>query len=111
LERELQLAYREVEAIRRTLSGTASSIPQSKLSVKSLGELIDDFNGSENTFENWKRQVELVIATYEIDNNAAKILISTKLKGKALRWFHSKPEYITMDLNLLLTEMKTMFDQ
>jgi len=51
LERELQLAYREAEAIRRTPSGTASSISQSKLSVKSLGELIDNFNGSENTFE------------------------------------------------------------
>jgi len=50
-----------------------------------VGELIDDFNGSENTFEKWKRQIELVIAMYKLDNNAAKILISTKLKGKALR--------------------------
>jgi len=68
-----------------TVSDTASSNSQSKLSVKLLGELIDDFKGSENIFKKWKRQVELVIATYELNNNAVKILISTKLKGKTLR--------------------------
>lgn len=48
---------------------------------------------------------------YDLDDNSTKLLIGVKVKGKAATWLHSKTEYIDMDVDSLLTEMKKMFDQ
>lgn len=52
----------------------------------------------------------LVKDTYQLDDNSARTLISAKLKGKALSWFHSKPEHLTLNIEALLHEMEQMFD-
>lgn len=33
-----------------------------------------------------------------------------RLKGKALTWFHSRPEYLELNVDEILVEMKKMFD-
>ena len=71
---------------------------------------MSEFNGSDKDFSDWEKQVLLLSATYELDDNCAKILISSKLKGNALEWFHSKSEHIEMSMDNLLTEMRRMFD-
>ena len=38
------------------------------------------------------------------------MLLSARLKGKALEWFHSQPENLESSLEDLLKEMKVMFD-
>lgn len=47
-------------------------------------------------------QVEVLINVYKIDDNSKKVIICSKLKAKALRWFHSKVEHIQMDVENLL---------
>jgi len=48
------------------------------------------------------------MTTYELQDNLAKILIESRLKGRA-EWFCSRPEYIEMSANGLLLAMKAMF--
>ena len=38
-----------------------------------------------------------------------KLLIGSRLKGNALEWLHSKPEYVSMPLDELLGNLREMF--
>jgi len=78
--------------------------------ITALGDLLSDFMGAEDTFVNWHRQLKLVRTTYNLDDNSTRILISMKLKKRALQWFHSKPEHLEVSVNELLDHMKRMFD-
>lgn len=55
----------------------------------------------------WGRQVRLLQTIYVLEDDIKIILIASKLKGKALSWFHSKPEHIKMAVDELLAEIKT----
>lgn len=55
-------------------------------------------------------KVDFLQETYNLDDNATRVLITLRLKGKALSWFHSKPEHIRLSATNLLEEMKRMFD-
>ncbi|KYN00237.1 ATP-dependent RNA helicase glh-2 [Cyphomyrmex costatus] len=46
---------------------------------------------------------------YDLDDNSTKLLIGSKVKGKATIWLHSKAEFIELDAESLLEEMKRMF--
>jgi len=46
-----------------------------------------------------------------VDDAIMKIIISSKLKGKADRWFRSRSEHTEMTLDALLSAMKDGFDQ
>ncbi|XP_043282371.1 uncharacterized protein [Venturia canescens] len=109
MQRELELARRELELLRRGNS-PASVEGQSKVNIKSLSDLISEFNGTQNTFSNWVKQLQLLKNSYDLDDHSSRILVGSRLKGKALDWFHSKPEHIEMSLDQLLEEMRTMFD-
>lgn len=39
-----------------------------------------------------------------------RALISNKLKGKALKWLHSRPDLMTLPIANLLTDMKSLFE-
>ena len=111
LQRELRLAERENEQLRRSnASGDALEV-QPKVNVRSVGDLLSDFDGTEGTFRNWERQLQMLIATYQLDQGMSRILIAMRLKGRALSWFHSRPEYVQVTIAELLAEMKKMFDQ
>ncbi|CAK9796365.1 Retrotransposon-derived protein PEG10 [Anthophora quadrimaculata] len=69
-----------------------------------------DFEGSDDTFWKWEQQVELLRTTYQLNENALRVLISSKLKGRAASWFHSKSQHLTLTIADLLSEMKNMFD-
>lgn len=47
---------------------------------------------------------------YQLDDNVTWILISMRLKERALDWFYFRTEYLTMSINELLEEMKQIFD-
>ena len=57
------------------------------------------------------KKVDLVQENFSLDDNPMKILISSKLKGRALNWFHTKPEHLMLSVNELKEEMKTMYGQ
>lgn len=84
---------------------------QAKVSVKAVGELLSEFDGSEGLFQNWEKQVRLLVLTYQLDATDTKMdLIGMKLKRKALTWFHFRPEYLELNVDEILVEMKKMFD-
>jgi len=108
---DLQLERSRVIEDRSTfmpINYNPSSLPRPNITA--LGDLLSDFMGAEDTFVNWHRQLELVRTTYNLDDNNTRILISMKLKKKALQWFHSKPEHLEVSVNELLDHMKRMFD-
>ncbi|XP_011884081.1 PREDICTED: uncharacterized protein K02A2.6-like [Vollenhovia emeryi] len=132
LEREFAVAQQEIEMLRRAQaevrSGSqgdpgnraqqreepASNVPASgvaatKLSVATIADLLSYFNGSSENFETWQKQVVFLKTAYKLEDNMTKILIGMRLKGKALEWFHSKPEFIEMKADELLTALKGMF--
>lgn len=111
MQREIQLLERENQFLRVTGGTTrdntiseAEVLP--KYSVKAISELLSDFNGAEGTFRNWEKQARLLIVTYRLNDSSTKILIGTRLKGKALEWFHLRPEPIELNVDEILTEMR-----
>jgi len=60
----------------------------------------------------WFRDVgeatEIIKHTYRLNDEHVK-LIDTRLRGKALKWLHSKFEFIETFLKILLVELKSMF--
>lgn len=61
-----------------------------------------EFNGTENTFSIWEKEVKKLRVMYDLDDNSTKLLIGAKVKGKAASWLHSKAEYIEMGVDNLL---------
>ena len=72
---------------------------------KGLKDMLSEFDSSSNDFRNWKQQVDFLRDTYSFNDNT-RVPISSRLKGKALNWFHSKPEHITLSAVNLMEEMK-----
>ena len=127
LRRERDILRREVELFRRESAGlrnpstdstrteSAGSMDSRRtatvnLSIRAIGDLLSEFDGNDNTFWKWEQQVGLLRTSYQLDENASRVLISSKLKGRAASWFHSKAEHLTLRVNDLLGEMKIMFD-
>lgn len=115
LRRKLELIRREAE--RRNQQNVSMSDTRSPVSsdygnnnVRAIKDLLNEFNRTGNEFWKWKRQVELLRDSYNLDDNSTRVLISSKLKGKALDWFHSRPEHITLSIPSLWEKMKQMFD-
>lgn len=49
------------------------------------------------------------LRTTSIERRSARILVDMKLKKKALEWFHSRSEFISMDFDALIDELRLMF--
>ena len=80
------------------------------MNIRSLKDLMSDFDGDGKLFTTWKQQFVLLKNSYRLDHETAQVLMSTKLKGRALTWFHSKPEHLTMTMSDLLERLTSMFD-
>ncbi|KYM95011.1 hypothetical protein ALC62_14354 [Cyphomyrmex costatus] len=112
LQREIELLRRENEMLRGPPNNsTVTTNVRATTSVKSISELVGEYKGSDEDFKRWRRQIDLLRATYELDENASKILIGSKLRGKALDWYHSRADHIAMTADDLLKEMQTMFER
>lgn len=86
LRRELEFARKQYECTPLEESRTVHVVPEEvrpRESIQSLFELVSNFDGSEDTFSRWERQIKLLCNIYSLDDNRAKLLISNKLKGKA----------------------------
>jgi len=111
MQREIQLLRRENETLRESPHlSTSSTTPRPSISIKSIGELLSEYSGSGVDFARWKAQAMLLRDTYELEENLLKILIGSKLRGKALSWYHSRIEHFEMKAADLLTAMQKMFD-
>lgn len=81
------------------------------MSIKNISELLSEYNGVSEDFRRWKTQVNLLRNTYELDEKASRILVVSKLRGKALNWYYSQTEHLSMNIEELLQEMESMFHQ
>lgn len=81
----------------------------SRISINAISELLGNFDGSGQNFESWAQQVELIRAGYGLSDEITRIVISSKLRGKALNWFHSRSSHLTIPVEQLMYELKKMF--
>lgn len=119
-ERELQLSQPKIALLRGRQDASSASherreiMPISggthpRLKLVAIANLLAEFDGSTGDFDTWEMQVRLLKTTYQLEDDYAKILVRMKLKKKALEWFHSKPELISLNFNGLLDELRMMF--
>lgn len=111
LLRELDLAKRENEMLRNN-SGISEQ-RQNQPRIPGIGvikELINEFDGNNTDFSTWKDQFKLLCTTYNLDESNSRLLLGTKLKGRALQWLYSKKEYVESSVEDLLLELSKMFD-
>lgn len=102
MERELELVRRELEILRSASlrDPSAPAMParaervkpsrQPKVNINVIAELLPPFSGADGDFDRWERQLKLLKATYELDDKFSRVLLGSKLKGKALDWLYSK---------------------
>ncbi|KYN30352.1 Gag-Pol polyprotein [Trachymyrmex cornetzi] len=113
-ELEIMRRERELEANRTIMTASpatiASQASTTRSQPKAISELLSEFTGSEGTFPTWRKQFDLIRATYQLDDGTARIVIGMRLKQKALQWFHSRPEYLEVSVDELLEKMRIMFD-
>jgi len=62
-----------------------------RLSMVIIADLLDHFSRDTGGYDNWEQQLMLLRKMYELTENYTRILINTRLKGKALEWFRSNP--------------------
>lgn len=112
---ELALLRRERSAesdaqIRASPMTTASYGSSTRPQPKAMSELLSEFAESEDTFWTWRKQFDLIRATYKLDDGTARILVGMRLKQKALQWFHSKPEHLEISVDELIERMQSIFE-
>lgn len=113
LQRELELLRRENELLRMSPRSSPSTASRMMLSIKNVSDLLCEYNGSDD-FERWRAQVNLLKIlrnTYELDENATKVLVGSKLQGRAADWYFSLVDHLSMEVDRLLEKMDTMFNQ
>ncbi|XP_076638793.1 uncharacterized protein LOC143350658 [Colletes latitarsis] len=132
MQKELEIARREIEVMQQMQqlhlaansarpameevrlrqdilqTSTPEETHRTRISVTVIAELLSHFDGN-GPYEHWERQFELLRGAHQLTNCEAMILLGSRLRGKAMEWFHSRPEYVTMPVDELLKEMRGMF--
>lgn len=109
LERELSLTRREINASPLSAGSSGGRSVVSSMSIRAIGDLLSEFH-RDDTFWKWEKQIQLLRTIYNLDDNLMRVLMSSRLKDKALSWFHSKPDHLELSVDNLLNRMKEMFD-
>ncbi|XP_025265055.1 uncharacterized protein LOC112638147 [Camponotus floridanus] len=108
LRRELEIARRENEQLRRATPPVAEGARRTE-NITAMLELVGFFDGSAGTFRKWEQQVRQLCATYRLDDDRAKLLVSNKIKGKAKSWFQAE-NTIAMTLDEIMDGFRKMYD-
>ncbi|KAK9304218.1 hypothetical protein QLX08_004378 [Tetragonisca angustula] len=114
-ERELDLTRQQIELLREmqrlSVRDQEREIVQrvSPVDISAIAELLSNFDGSANTFETWERRIIELRNTYKLSDDMVKLLIGSRLRGNALKWLHSRVEYVSMPLDELLDNLREMF--
>jgi hypothetical protein len=111
MQREIDLLRRENDVLRSSPRSVASTGSRTTMSIKNVSDLLSEYNGSSDDFERWKAQINLLRNTYELDENSSKILVGSRLKGKAREWYYSLADNLILRVDELLMRMDAMFNQ
>lgn len=80
---ELEVLRRENECLRRSPANNLSADSRTTIDIRNVGKLLGDYDGSGEDFQLWKAQVHLLRETYELTESTAKLMVGSKLQGKA----------------------------
>lgn len=113
-ERERQLLLREQELARCSptsvsIGGAGGGALAAVGGIRGIKDLLPEFDASDNTFWRWRDQLEYLQQTYHLDDDLTRTLVGSRLRGRALAWFYSRAEHITLTMDSLLKEMEQMF--
>lgn len=128
MQRELEIARCEIASLRQGAGAVAAeegsrtpelherrsdmadtSRPLLNMNLKTIAELVSEFDGTPDNFDVWRKQVEFMKVTYELADDVAKTLIGMKVKKKAFEWLHSRAEHLAMTFNELMGELERMY--
>lgn len=71
-----------------------------RVSQKEMETLIPQFDGAAGEDVNmWFDRIEKVKNRFSVTNDRLLLVIISKLSGRALDWFHSKPEHVNFDFD------------
>lgn len=76
--------------------------------MTAIAGLLSYYDG-DGSYELWERQFQLLREAHQLTNDEAMIILGLRLRGKAMEWLHSRPEYVVMTVQELLGEMRAMF--
>lgn len=111
-EREAELLRRELELLRMTPQSEVSVMSQTNVKKwKELENLIGEFHGNHLDLDRWEKQVRTLLTSYTLHDHQAKALVCSRLKGKALKWYHSRADCVELSSENLLQELRKMFGQ
>ncbi|XP_066585178.1 uncharacterized protein [Prorops nasuta] len=110
LEREVRLLTREQRFEPPIPSPGNSGNGKPHVNINTVGNLVSEFSEDSDLFDKWSQQITLIKRMYDLDDDAARVLIGAKLKGRALKWLHSKTEFLEMPVQDLLDKMAEMFN-
>ena len=96
-ELELSVMRQQLQNLRSTnntgnLETSSVQNTRDRVNLSELKELINIFDGSDGEYANWEKQIKYVKSTYNLSEEKTKVVLSARLKGKALEWFHSQPQ-------------------
>jgi len=111
MQKEIELLRRENDLLRTSTRNSVSTVSRTTISIKNISDLLSEYHGTGDDFERWRAQVNLLRDTYELDENATKILVGSRLRGKAAEWYFSIAEHLTTAMDRLLEKMDAMFNQ
>lgn len=79
---------------------------QTKINVAAIADLLSYFDGKSTNYDIWEKQIRLLKAIYQLEDDSARLVIGMRLRSRALEWLHSRPEYVGMPFDLLLNELQ-----
>jgi hypothetical protein len=109
LEKELEILKRELELMKArfrnnstrniqqtpdTQTNTETEWVQNKVNLNIIAELLPEFNDRMGDFRMWRNKLKILEQNYKLNDNQIRILIGTRLRGKALAWLHSADEHV-----------------
>lgn len=109
-EAETQIFYESVEEIPASGFNVAEVVAATlraaerarkpELFLKDIATLIPPFAGSiEDDVKVWLGRIESIQRSYNVNPNLLLLAIVAKLEGRALKWFHSRPEHVELGLD------------
>ncbi|KOX74541.1 hypothetical protein WN51_01115 [Melipona quadrifasciata] len=106
-----QSATKETEMLTRNKRADKKQVSrtQKTWNVSAIADYLAEFTGEFDGYDRWEKQLKLLKETYQLDEEETKRLAILKLKGKALEWFHSKPDHVAMSIDMLLQELESMY--
>ncbi|XP_036345836.1 uncharacterized protein LOC118755096 [Rhagoletis pomonella] len=112
LRREKDLLERENILLLQTVRGgeipSCAAAARQKISLEMIKTLVPDYDGGLN-FSIWIAQLKSVADAYTVNENELRVLMLSKLKGKAQKWLQSKPDFAIKSVNNLIDEMNEVF--